>query len=114
MSFKVSQRKTEDVTVLDVSGRIVLGEQTTDLLQTLKDLAAGGEKKILLNLAEVTYVDSAGLGALVRSHTAVTQQEGRLKLLKVPVKVQTLLKITKLNHLFESFDDEATAIKSFD
>ena len=67
-----------------------------------------------MNLAEVTYVDSAGLGALVRSHTAVTQLEGRLKLLKVPVKVQTLLKITKLNHLFESFDDEASAVKSFD
>jgi anti-sigma B factor antagonist len=114
MSFKVSQRKTDDVTVLDVSGRIVLGEQTTDLLHTLKNLASGGEKKILLNLAEVTYVDSAGLGALVRSHTAVTDQEGRLKLLNVPAKVQTLLKITKLNNLFESFDDEASAIKSFD
>ena len=113
MSFKVSQRKSDDVTVLDVSGRIVLGEQTKDLQQTLRDLAAGGEKKLLLNLAEVTYVDSAGLGALVRSHTAVTEQEGHLKLLNVPAKVQTLLKITKLNSLFESFDDEASAIKSF-
>jgi anti-sigma B factor antagonist len=114
MSFKVSQRKSEDVTVLDVSGRIVLGEQTTDLLQTLRNLATGGERKILLNLAEVSYVDSAGLGALVRSHTAVTEQEGHLKLLHVPAKVQTLLKITKLSSLFESYDDEATAIKSFD
>ena len=114
MSFKVNQRKVEDVIVLDVTGRIVLGEHTTDLLQTLKNLAAGGEKKILLNLAEVTYVDSAGLGALVRSHTAVTEHEGRLKLLRVPPKVQTLLKITKLNHLFESFEDEARAIQSFD
>ena len=59
-------------------------------------------------------MDSAGLGALVRSHTAVTEQEGRLKLLSVPAKVQTLLKITKLNQLFEAFDDEASAIKSFD
>ena len=114
MSFKVSQRKSEDVTVLDVSGRIVLGEQTAGLLETLRNLAAGGEKKILLNLAEVTYVDSAGLGALVRSHTAVTEKEGQLKLLHVPPKVQTLLKITKLNHLFQSFDDEASAIQSFD
>ena len=113
MSFKVSQRKSEDVTVLDVSGRIVLGEHTTELQQTLKSLAAGGEKKLLLNLAEVTYVDSAGLGALVRSHTAVTEQEGSLKLLHVPTKVQTLLKITKLNSLFESFDDEAKAVQSF-
>ena len=114
MSFHVNQRKTEGVTVLDLSGRIVLGEQTTQLVDTLKELAAGGEKKILLNLSEVTYVDSAGLGALVRAHTAVTQQEGQVKLFNVPVKVQTLLRITKLNNLFQSFEDEASALKGFD
>ena len=113
MSFKISQRKSGDVAVLDLNGRIVLGEETTQLLQILKDLAAGGEKKILLNLAEITYVDSAGLGALVRSHTAVTELEGQLKLLHVPPKVQTLLKITKLQHLFEAFGDEASAVSSF-
>ena len=113
MSFKISQRKTESVTVLDMNGRIVLGEETTRLLETLKELAAGGEKKILLNLAEVSYVDSAGLGVLVRSDTAVTELEGQIKLLNVPGKVQTLLKITKLHHLFETFDDEASAVKSF-
>lgn len=113
MSFKINQRKENDVTVLDMSGRVVLGEQTTQLLETLRNLAAGGDKKILLNMAEVTYVDSAGLGILVRSHTAVTEKEGQLKLLGVPPKVQTLLKITKLNKLFESFDDEASALQSF-
>jgi len=113
MSFKINQRKTGDVTVLDVNGRIVLGEDTNRLQATLKELAAGGDKKILLNLGEVTYVDSAGLGALVRSHTAVVENEGQIKLLNVPPKVQTLLRITKLHHLFESFEDEAVALKSF-
>jgi anti-sigma B factor antagonist len=113
MSFKMNQRKTGDVTVLDVNGRIVLGEETNRLQGTLKELAAGGEKKLLLNLADVTYVDSAGLGALVRCHTAVMEQDGQIKLLNVPPKVQTLLKITKLHHLFESFDDEAAAVNSF-
>jgi len=113
MSFTVSQRKSEGVTVLDVTGRIVLGEDASRLLETLKGLAAGGEKRILLNLAEVTYVDSAGLGTLVRSHTAFQEQGGQIKLLKVPAKVQTLLKITKLSHLFEAFGDEASAVKSF-
>jgi len=76
-------------------------------------LAAGGEKKILLNLGEVTYLDSAGLGALVRSRTALAEQEGNLKLLQVPGRIQALLRITKLQHLFEMFDDEATAVASF-
>ncbi|MGH9784052.1 MAG: STAS domain-containing protein [Terriglobia bacterium] len=113
MSFMMGQRKTEGVTVLYLSGRIVLGEDSTRLVETLKDLAASGEKWILLNLGEVTYVDSAGLGALVRSHTAVAKQNGKLKLVQVPAKVQTLLRITKLQHLFEMFDDETTAVASF-
>ena len=112
-SFKVKRRKTEDVTVLDLSGRIVLGEETTRLEETLKALATGGEKKILLNLAEVTYIDSGGLGALVRSQTAALAQEGRIKLLHVPDKVNALLRITKLQGPFERFDDEASAVESF-
>ena len=113
MSFRISQRKTDGVTVVVLNGRIVLGEESTRLPETLRDLAAGGEKWLLLNLAEVTYVDSAGLGALVRSRTSVAEQNGQLKLLQVPVKVRSLLRITKLQHLFEMFDDEASAIASF-
>lgn len=113
MSFQVKQRKAEDVTVLDLSGRIVLGEETARLEETLKALIARGEKKILLNLAEVTYIDSGGLGALVRSQTAALAQEGRIKLLNVPAKVKTLLRITKLQGPFEMFADEASAVRSF-
>ncbi|MBF8305576.1 MAG: anti-sigma-factor antagonist [Acidobacteria bacterium] len=113
MNLMIGQRRNGAVTVLYLSGRIVLGEESTRLLETLTDLAAGGEKKILLNLAEVTYLDSAGLGALVRSQAAVAKQDGQLKLLHVPAKVQTLLRITKLQHLFEMFDDEASAVASF-
>ena len=113
MSFLIDQRRPGGVTVLYLNGRIVLGEETTHLVETLKDLAARGEKWILLNLGEVTYVDSGGLGALVRSHEAVTRQKGQLKLLRVPAQVQTLLRITKLHDLFEMFDDEASAVQSF-
>lgn len=113
MSFLIGQRRNGSVTVLYLNGRIVLGEESARLPETLRDLAAHGENRILLNLAEVTYVDSAGLGALVRSHEAVTKQNGQLKLLHVPSKVQTLLRITKLEHLFEMFDDEASAVASF-
>jgi len=113
MSFQIGQRRNGPVTVLYVNGRIVISEETTRLPETLKNLAAAGENKILLNLAEVTYLDSAGLGALVRSHEAVAKQNGQLKLVHVPTKLQTLLKITKLQHLFEMFDDEATAVASF-
>jgi len=113
MSFTISSRNTAGVAVLDLNGRIVLGEETKRLEETLRDLAGRGEKKILLNLADVTYIDSSGLGALVRSHMAVTELEGQIKLLNVPAKVQTLLKITKLHTLFELYDTEAAAIESF-
>ena len=113
MNLMIGQRNTGGVSVLYLNGRIVVGEEATVLAETLKDLAARGEKRILMNLAEVTYVDSAGLGALVRSRTAVAEQDGQLKLLQVPARIQTLLRITKLQHLFEMFDDEATAVASF-
>ena len=113
MNLMIGQRKTGAVMVLYLNGRIVVGEESARFLETLKELAAGGEKRILLNLAEVTYMDSAGLGALVRSRTAVAEQKGQLKLLNVPAKIQTLLRITKLQHLFEMFDDEPTAVASF-
>ena len=113
MNLMIGQQRAGAVTVLCLNGRIVVGEESTRLLETLRELAAGGEKKILLNLGEVTYLDSAGLGALVRSRTALAEQKGQLKLLHVPAKILTLLKITKLQHLFEMFDDEATAVASF-
>jgi len=113
VSFKVKQRKVEGVTILDLSGRIVLGDETAHLEATLKALAASGVTKILLNMAEVSYIDSGGLGALVRSQAAAMAQEGRIKLLNVPEKVNALLKITKLQGPFERFESEATALESF-
>jgi anti-sigma B factor antagonist len=116
MKFQVKQRKSEDVAVLDLSGRIVLGEETSRLEETLKALIAGGEKKILLNLAEVTYIDSVGLGVLARSQMTALAQNGQIKLLHVPAKVETLLKITKLQGPqgpLERFDDEGKAVESF-
>jgi anti-sigma B factor antagonist len=98
---------------MDLSGRIVLGDGSSQLRETVKDLASRGQKKILLNLADVTYIDSSGLGALVASFTTIKGQDGEIKLLKLTSKVHDLLQITKLLTVFEVFTDEATAVKSF-
>ncbi len=113
MSLKASSRQVDGVTIVDLSGRIVLGEGSETLRDSLRDLASRGQKKLLLNLADVNYIDSSGLGALVRGYTTLTAQQGQLKLLNLTKKVQDLLQITKLLTVFEVFDNEASALKSF-
>ena len=113
MSLKAGSRQVDGVTIVDLSGRIVLGEATTTLREMLQNLLSQGQKKILLNLAEVSYIDSSGLGALVSGYTTLAGQQGHLKLLNLTKKVQDLLQITKLLTVFEVHTDEATAVRSF-
>ncbi|HWP85889.1 MAG TPA: anti-sigma factor antagonist [Terriglobia bacterium] len=113
MSLKVTARQADGVTVLDLSGRIILGEPTALLRDTFQDLVARGQKKVLLNLADVNYIDSSGLGALVSGFTTLTNQQGQLKLLNLAKKVHDLLQITKLLTVFEVYEDEKAALKSF-
>jgi anti-sigma B factor antagonist len=102
-----------DVTVVDVAGRITLGEGASTLRDTVRTLAGGGQKKILLNLADVSYIDSSGIGELVSGFTSVANSGGALKLVNLTKRVQDLLQITKLYTVFEVFDDEAKAVRSF-
>ena len=113
MSLKASTRQMGTVTVIDLSGKIVLGEGSSLLRETVKDLASRGQKKLLLNLADVSYIDSSGLGALVASFTTIKGQGGQIKLLKLTSKVHDLLQITKLLTVFDVFTDEVNALKSF-
>ncbi len=113
MSAMLSPRQVGDVTVVDVSGRITLGEGSSNLREGIRDLATKGHKKILLNLSEVSYIDSSGIGELVSGFTTVANQAGQLKLLNLTKRVRDLLQITKLYTVFEVYDDEATAVRSF-
>lgn len=113
MSAKLSPRQVGDVTVIDVTGRITLGEGSSNLREGIRDLVAKGNKKILLNLGEVSYIDSSGIGELVSGFTSVANQGGQLKLLNLTKRVRDLLQITKLYTVFEVYEDEATAIRSF-
>ena len=113
MTMKASNRQVNGVTVVDMSGRITLGEGSVVLRETVKDLLAKGNKKILLNLADVSYIDSSGIGEMVSAFTSVRREGGELKLLKLTKKVHDLLQITKLYTVFDIKDDEATAIQAF-
>ena len=113
MSVKLSTRQVGDVSVLDVAGRITLGEGSSALRDTLRDLVSKGHKKILLNLGEVSYIDSSGIGELVSGFTTVANQGGQLKLLGLTKRVKDLLQITKLYTVFDVKEDEAAAVKSF-
>jgi anti-sigma B factor antagonist len=111
--MKATNRQVEGVAVVDMSGRITLGEGSVVLRDTIRDLIGKGNKKILLNLGDVTYIDSSGIGELVSAFTAVRRENGELKLLNLTKKVHDLLQITKLYTVFDIKDDEATAIKAF-
>jgi len=111
--MKASTRQVDGITVVDLSGRITLGEGSVVLRDTVRDLLAKGDKKMLLNLGEVTYIDSSGIGELVSAFTTVRNQGGELKLLNLTKKVHDLLQITKLYTVFDVKDDEAAAISSF-
>ena len=113
MSVKLTTRQVGDVTVLDVAGRITLGEGSSALRESLRDLVSKNQKKILLNLGDVTYIDSSGIGELVSGFTTVTNSGGSLKLLNLNKRVRDLLQITKLYTVFDVHDDEAAAIRSF-
>ena len=113
MSMKVIVRLVDSVTIMDVSGRITLGEGCTQLRELIREQLSKGNKNVLLNLGDVSYIDSSGIGELVSSYTAVSNQGGSLKLLNLTKKVQDLLQITKLYTVFDVHDDEAKAISSF-
>ena len=114
MSMKASVRQVEGVIVVDLSGRIKLGEGSSVLRETVKDLLSKGHKKILLNLGDISYIDSSGIGELVSAFTSVRNQGGELKLLNLTRKVHDLLQITKLYTVFDVKDDETAAIRAFD
>jgi anti-sigma B factor antagonist len=109
----ISERNAGNVTVLNLSGKITLGDGDTLLKDKLHSLLHQGRKDVLLNLGEVSYVDSAGLGAIVGAYTTITKEGGTLKLANVTKKLQDLLSITKLLTVFETFDSEDEALRSF-
>ena len=113
MSILFHVRPVQDVSVVDVSGRITIGEGATTLRNAIRAMAQEGKKSILLNLGDVGYIDSSGLGALVSSFATMTSVGGRLKLCNLNSRIKDLLLITKLLTVFEVFDDEAAALKSF-
>ena len=112
MSMVVNPRRLDDITILDLSGRITMGEGTLILRDRIHKLLGAGERKFLLNLADVDYIDSSGLGELVSSFTTVRNHGGQLKLLNLTRRVQDLLQITKLLTVFEVFNNEAAALKT--
>ena len=113
MSVKLNSRQVGDVSVVDVAGRITLGEGSTALRDALRDMVAKNHKKILLNLGDVSYIDSSGIGELVSGFTSVTNSGGQLKLLGLTKRVKDLLQITKLYTVFDVHEDESSAIRSF-
>jgi len=102
-----------DVTVIDAAGRITLGEGSSTFRDTIKEMTAKGQKKILLNLADVSYIDSSGIGELVSGFTTVSNAGGSLKLLNLTKRIHDLLQITKLYTIFDVYDDEAKGLASF-
>jgi anti-sigma B factor antagonist len=113
MAMKASTRQVNDVTIVDLSGQIKLGEGSSVLRDIVKDLLGKGRKNILLNLRDINYIDSSGIGELVSAYTSVRNQGGELKLLRLTKKVHDLLQITKLYTVFDVRDDEAEAIVAF-
>lgn len=114
MALGIDIREVAHVTILDVRGRIVLGDELGELRNSVRDLISKGKKKIILNLAEVDYIDSSGVGELVGCFTTVRNSGGELKLLKLSQKVHDILNVTKLYTVFDIRDDEFTAVRSFD
>lgn len=113
MALTIASREVDGVTVLDLSGRITLGEGSVQLREAIRDLIGKGQKTILLNLGDVSYIDSSGLGELVSAFTTSKNQGAALKLLNLTKKVKDVLQLTKLYTVFDIYDDEATAIASY-
>ena len=112
--MNITTREVSHVTIVDLNGRITLGDETGLIRDTIRELIAAGKKKIILNLAQVDYIDSSGVGELVSSYTTVRNSGGELKLLGLTKKVHDILNVTKLYTIFDVKDDEFTAVKSFD
>ena len=113
VSIDVSTHQSDGIAVVGLRGRITLGEGTEALRDTVRDLLSQGQNRILLNLGEVNYIDSSGIGELVSAFTAAKRQGGEVKLLNLTKKVHDLLQITKLYTVFDVKDDEASAVASF-
>jgi anti-sigma B factor antagonist len=111
--LNISERQVGDVTILDMRGKITIGEGSVALRTAIRRLLEEGKKKILLNLAEVGYIDSSGIGELVSSYTAINKEGGGLKLLKLTQKLRDLLTITKLLTVFDVYESEEEALVSF-
>jgi anti-sigma B factor antagonist len=111
--MQIDERATGDVKILDMKGRVTLGEGDELLKDKINSLLNQGHRKIILNLADVPYIDSAGLGEIVRTYTTVSRQGGSLKLLNLTKRITDLLSITKLLTVFETFDSEDEAVRSF-
>ena len=111
--MQIEERVVNDVTILDLKGKITLGEGDEALREKINQLISGNKKRILLNLAEVPYIDSAGLGEVVRTYTTVSRQGGQHKLVNLTKRIVDLLTITKLLTVFEAFDSEPEALKSY-
>jgi anti-sigma B factor antagonist len=109
----INQRQAGDVIILDMDGEVRIGDSSTALRSAIRNLVSGGNKRILLNLAGVKYIDSSGIGELIANYTTVGRSGGQLKLLNLTEKVQDLLVITKLLTVFDVYDNEADALSSF-
>ena len=110
----VKERQAGDVTILDMTGEVRIGEGSISLRDSIRNLADQGKKKVLLNLAGVKYMDSTGVGELIANYTTITRGGGQLKLLNLTDRIQNLLVITKLLTVFDAYDNEAEALKSFE
>ncbi len=113
MSVKLNVRQVGDVNVVDVAGRITLGEGSSALRDSVREMVSKGQKKVLLNLGDVSYIDSSGIGELVSGFTTVTNSGGQLRLVNLQKRVKDLLQITKLYTVFDVHEDEAAAVRSF-
>ncbi|MBA2621206.1 MAG: STAS domain-containing protein [Acidobacteria bacterium] len=111
--LNITERQAGDITVLDMNGKVTIGEGSVALRTTIRRLISEGKKNILLNLGQVGYVDSSGIGELVSSFTTVNKEGGKLKLLNLTQKIQDLLAITKLLTVFDVYDSESDALSSF-
>ena len=111
--LNISERHVGDVTILDMDGKITIGEGSVALRTAIRRLLEEGKKKILLNLAKVGYIDSSGIGELVSSYTAINKESGELKLLNLTQKLQDLLTITKLLTVFDVYESDEEALASF-
>ncbi len=111
--MKIGKRKKGDVVILDIKGKILLGDGIDELRETINGVIQNNETKLLLNFADVPYLDSTGLGEVVRSYTSLRKEGGMVKIVNLTNKVQDLLSVTKLITVFETFEDEEKAVESF-